>query len=111
MFSIFLVKRQAFLYGFSLAVRRSKLVGGMCSVLPYGTGICFYAFIIFLYILIASVYLRKSGIDESTEWSTIPVFPSLMCFINRDGTEGTNASKILCLILVYVLFYVNLCQD
>ena len=43
--SIFFVKRWAFLYGSSLAVRRSELVGGMCSMLPYDTGICCYAFI------------------------------------------------------------------
>ena len=53
----------------------------------------------------------KSGIDTSTEWSTIPVCPSLMCFFNRGDTEGTNSSKILCLMFVYVLFYVNLCHD
>ena len=54
----------------------------------------------------------KSGIDKSTEWSTIPACPSLMCFFfNRGDTEGTNSSKILCSMFVYVLFYVNLCQD
>ena len=37
----------------------------------------------------------KSGIDKSTEWSTIPACPSLMCFFNRGDTEGTNSSKIL----------------
>ena len=52
----------------------------------------------------------KSGIDKSTEWSTIPEFPSLMCFFNRGDTEGTNSSKILCPMFVYVLFYVNLCH-
>ena len=46
-----------------------------------------------------------------TEWSTIPACPSLMCFFNRGDTEGTNSSKILCLMFVYVLFYVNLCHD
>ena len=30
-------------------------------------------------------------------------------FFNRGDTEGTNSSKILCLMFVYVLFYVNLC--
>ena len=50
----------------------------------------------------------KSGIDNSTEWSTIPACPSLMCFFNRGDTEGTNSSKNLCLMFVYVLFYVNL---
>ena len=40
------VKRCIFLgYGSCLAAGRSKLVGGMCSMLPYGTGICCYAFI------------------------------------------------------------------
>ena len=32
----------------------------------------------------------KSGIEKSTEWSTIPACPSLMCFFNRGDTEGTN---------------------
>ena len=53
----------------------------------------------------------KSGIDKSTEWSTIPACPSLMCFFNRGDTEGTNSSKILCPMFVHVLFYVNLCHD
>ena len=42
--SIFFVKKYAFLYGSCLAVRRSKLVSGMYSILPYDTGICCYAF-------------------------------------------------------------------
>ena len=67
-------------------------------------------------IFIASVHsffilFLKSGIDKSTEWSTIPACPSLLCFFNRGDTEGTNSSKILCLMFVYVLFYVNLFQD
>ena len=102
--SIFFVKRQAFLYGSCITVRRSKLVGGMCSMLPYDNGICCYA-------LIASVHsffytFLKSGIDKSTEWSTIPACPSRMCFFfffNRGNTEGTNSSKILCLMFVYFL--------
>ena len=51
-----------------------------------------------------------TGIDKSTEWSTIPACPSLMCFFffNRGDTEGTNSSKILCLMFVCLLFYVNL---
>ena len=54
---------------------------------------------------------KKSGIDKSTEWSTIPACPSLMCFFNRGDTERTNSSKMLCPMFVYVLFYVNLCHD
>ena len=84
------------MYDSCLAARRSKLVDGMCSMLPYDTGICCYAFF-------------KSGIDKSTEWSTIPACPSFMCFFNRGGTEGTNSSKNLCSMFVNVLFYVNLC--
>ena len=37
--SIFFIKRKAFLYDSCLAARRSKLVGGMCSMLPYGIDI------------------------------------------------------------------------
>ena len=39
----------------------------------------------------------------------IPAFSSLVCFFDRGGTKGTNSSKILCSMFVYVLFYVNLC--
>ena len=56
------------------------------------------------------ILFKKSGIDKSTEWSTISACPSLMCFFNRGDTEGTNSSKILCPMCVYVLFYVNLCH-
>ena len=69
---------------------------------------------IFLF-YIASVYsffiFEKSGIDKLTEWSTSPECPSLMCFFTRGDTEGTNSLKLLCLMFVCVLFYVNLCQD
>ena len=53
----------------------------------------------------------KSGIDGSTEWSTIPACPSLVCFFDRGDTGGTVSSKVLCPMFVYVLFYVNLCHD
>ena len=39
------------------------------------------------------LFKKKSGIDNSTEWSKIPVCPSLMCFFNRGDTEGTNSLK------------------
>ena len=97
------------MYNFCLAAERGKLVGGMCSMLPHGTGISCYAFIyIFFFFLLLSIsflyFLKKSGIDKSTEWSTIPACPSLMCFFNRGDTEETNSSKILCSMFVYVLF-------
>ena len=85
----------------------------MRSMLPYGTGIRCYAFIYIFFNCFCPflfyTFFLKSGIDKSTEWSTIPACPSLMCFFNRGDTEGTNSSKILCLMFVYVLFYVNLC--
>ena len=95
---------------------RRQLVGGMCSMLLYGTGTCCYAFIecfkFFLLLLsIPFLYFLKSDIDKSTEWFTIPACPSHMCFFDRGDTKGTNSSKILCLMFVYVLFYVNLCHD
>ena len=65
---------------------------------------CFLHVILFLFYT-----FLKSGIDKSTEWSTIPVCPSLMCFFNRGDTEGTNSLKILCLMFVYALVYVGLC--
>ena len=46
---------------------------------------------------------KKSGIDKSTEWSTIPACPGLMCFFNGGNTKGTNSLKILCLMFVHVL--------
>ena len=70
-----------------------------------------YFFFFLLLLSIPFSYFFKSGIDKSTEWSTIPACPSLMCFFNRGDTEGTNSSKILCPMFVYVLFCVNLCHD
>ena len=81
----------------------------VCSVLPYGTSICCCSFIYYFeFFLIASVhsfyilFFFKSGIDYSTEWSTIPECPGLMCFFNRGNTEGTNSLKLFCLMFVCV---------
>ena len=80
-------------------------------MLPHGTDVCCYTFIYCFKYFIASVhsflsffFFFESGIDKSTEWSTIPVCPSVMWFFNRGDTEGTYSSKILCLIFVYYLF-------
>ena len=53
----------------------------------------------------------KSGIDKSTEWSTIPACPSLMCFLTGAIPKGLLLRKICVQRFMYVLFYVNLCQD
>ena len=85
-------------------------------MLPYDTGNCCYAFILNFLILLLLLSISffytflKSGIDKSTEWATIPACPSRMCFFNRGDTEGTNSSKILCPMFVYVSFYVGLCH-
>ena len=77
-------------------------------MLPCGTGIikkyCFCPFLSY------TIFFFKSGIDKSTEWSTISACPSLMCFFNRGNTERTISSKNLCLTFAYVLLYVNLCR-
>ena len=98
---IFFVKRQAFFYGSCLAARRSKLVCGMCSILPYGTGICFYAF--FLYFL-KNLVLRSQ--QNGPRYQRVL---ALCVFLTGANTEGTDFSKVLCLMFVYVLLYVNLC--
>ena len=73
----------------------------------YNILIFFIAFVHSFFIL----FKKKSSIDKSTEWSTIPACPSLMCFFNRGATEGTNSLKILYSMFMFVLFYVDLCWD
>ena len=100
------------MYGSCLAARRSKFVGGMCSVLPYGIGICCYTFNFFFFIAsVHSFFILKKNLVVSTERSTVLVCPSLSFFFSRGDTKGTNSSKILCLMFVFALFYANLCQD
>ena len=84
-------------------------------MLPYGTGICCYAFICLNFLLLLSIpfsYFKKNLVlinrRNGPRYQRVLVF---MCFFNRGETEGTNSSKILCPMLVYVLFYVNLCHD
>ena len=76
--------------------------------------------LLLLFIPFFLYFKKKSGIDKSTEWSTLPACLSVMCvcvcvflflFFNRGDTEGTNSLKMLCPMFVYVLFYVNLCHD
>ena len=64
----------------------------LCIYITFEFFYCFCPFLFYTF--------KKSGIDKSTEWFTIPVCPSLMCFFNRGDTEGTNSSK-----------NANLCQN
>ena len=41
----YFLRDRLFLYGSCLAARRSELVRGLCIMLPYGAGICCFAFI------------------------------------------------------------------
>ena len=60
-----------------------------------------YLYNIFYNFVVAYVHsffntFSTSGIDKSSEWSTIPAipaYPSLVCFFNRSDTEGTNSLK------------------
>ena len=47
----------------------------------------------------------KSGIDKSTEWSTIPVCPSLMCSFNSVVQKGPIFRKfcVRCLCMLYFM--------
>ena len=38
---------------------------------------------------------KKSGIDKSMEWSTIPALCAFFFFFNSGNTKGTDSSKIL----------------
>ena len=103
------------MYGSCLAVRRSKLVGGVCSMLPCGTGICYYAF--FVVVVVVVLFL------------SIPFlyFFLNLVFINRRNGPQYQRVLALCAFLTGVIlkglilqkfcvqslciFYVNLCQD
>ena len=69
----FFIKTKAFLYGPCSAARGSKLGSGMYNMLPYGTGICCYAFIYIFFIAPVHSFFcytcLKSGFNESTKWS------------------------------------------
>ena len=72
-----------------------------------------------LYVLeffIASVHsffilFLKSGVDKSTEWSTIPACPSVTClfFLTQAMPKGLILQQKIILMFVYVYF--KLCQD
>ena len=64
----------------------------------------FYIILLLLSIPFTYVYIfLKSGIDKSTEWSTIPACLSLRCFLNRGDIKGTNSLKVLSFMFMYVL--------
>ena len=51
-----------FLHVSCLAARRSKLVSGVCSMLPYDTDICCYAFFFVLLLsILLHTFIRRNG--------------------------------------------------
>ena len=50
---------------------------------------------------------RRSG----PRYQRVLALCAFFFFLNRGDTGGTDSSKVLCSMFVYVLFYVNLCQD
>ena len=65
---------------------------------------------VFIFVLLLSISFvytfSKSGIDRSTEWSTIPACTSLMCFYNKGNTKGINSSKTVFGIWVCMFCFV-----
>ena len=69
------------MYDSCLAAKRSKLVGDMCGMLLYAL-----VFAVMHYI----------------------VCPSLICFLNRGNTEGTNSSQKNCVWRLFIFVFVFL---
>ena len=61
----------------------------------------------FLFILFKNLVLlnRRNG----PRYQRVLFLCAFFFFFNSGDTEGTNSSKMLCLMFVYVLIYVNLC--
>ena len=76
------------------------------AVMHLHTTFNFHSFCKFL--LLFFFFKFKPGIHKSTEWSTIPACPSLVCFFDRGDTGGTVSLNILCPMFVYVLFHICL---
>ena len=84
-------------------------------MLPCGSGICCY--VLFCFLLLLSIpflyffFLNLASINRRNGPRYQRVLAYVLFFFNRGGTEGTNSSKILCPMFLYVLFHVNLCHD
>ena len=109
--STFFILRQAFY--FRMAPFNSyELLVGRWYVQHAAIWHCYlllYTYIIFIFCCCFCSFPfffipKKSSFDKSTELSTIPGCPNRMCLLNRGDTEGSNCSKILCLMFVHVCF-------
>ena len=96
------------------------MVGGICSLLPYGTGICHYAFNIILlfnvsvhsygtgichhafyiklsfilFLSIPFIYLKNNESMNQMAWSSIRACAGLICFYNTGNIQETNCRNI-----------------
>ena len=92
-----------FLYGSCWAAKTLYLVGGMCSLLPYGTGICHYTFILFIWLFLSIPFIYFSLIwHQYSRWNGWRYHSVLaLCApLNGGNIEGTKTSQMC------VLFYV-----
>ena len=76
------------------------MVGGMCSFLPFGTGVCLHAivYIFFLFVVRSIPFLAFFSNLVSimqTEWLMTPACPHLMCKITRATLKGSVVQKLV----------------
>ena len=114
------VRRQAFLHGSCLAARRSFLVGGMCSMLPCGIGICCYAFVEYFnsfhflcpFLFLSLIFLKTLVLINRLNLPRYQCVLALRAFWTEAIPKGVILRKfcVWCLCM-YALFCINLCQD
>ena len=110
----FSLRDRLFLYGSCLAARRSKLVGGMCSRLPYGACICWYAFIRYFIFycfcpFLFHTYFKNLVLINRRNGSQYQHVLALCAFFSRGKTEGTNSSEIFCVWCLCIFCFMWVC--
>ena len=87
------------------------MVDSMCGLLPYGTGICRYAFMQFFVIFDCFCLFKKNLVSiNEMECSTIPACPSIVVFLNKGSMEGTNFKNLCFDVCVYMYVCMLLCM-
>ena len=80
----------------------------MCSLLPYGPGICHYALPFFYFVLCLSIKKNQKifnmALINQPEWSMIPACPSSVCSFNKGNTEGTNFKTVFLMFVYSCMF-------
>ena len=72
-----------------------------------------YNILIFFIASVHSFFILKKNLVliNQPKGSRYQRVQAVCAFFDRDNIEGNNSLKNLCLTFVYVLLYVNLCQD